>query len=405
MNKASTSPETTTITTTIEVLNIDNALSQQGHFCLLDWLIAENYLPYHSYEQWRYGDIRFLDKHIKLDKTQLLALAGKTEELCQSLKLQALPEEYFAWSERASPLAASQNKTFNQALTQQWKRPQDLPQMDLFMDNTATIAENALLNALAMRHYQQAQSELEKLTKLNASHEKLGGYQDLINYGYHMEVTNIATEHLNDEIQALQNEVLPLANTLLKHQARDYLAFAWRRLDHNLHTVTFNPQQALVHRSYVLMQIPDWENAAKILSEEPARFAQPTLLLRSAQCYEALHQQHNALLCWCLLIELDSAKSETLIESRVSQLIWRLWQNYWEWEGSEHLDIDYFPAYIIKQHPGLIHHLNEIPDLKSPASQAVIAAIKARQSGEDQIPLRKHLQDIHPQLLAMYLEA
>ncbi|MBX2858936.1 MAG: hypothetical protein KTR17_09760, partial [Cellvibrionaceae bacterium] len=389
-----------------EILDIEQALSQQGHFCLLDWLLAESFLPYSDYEKWRCGDIATLDKHIKLEKTDLLKLANQVEAFTAALQLQQISEDYYAWSSgQDSLLTASQHKPLNQALTQQWKRHQDLPQMDLFMDNAASIAENALCHGLSVRNFKQAQTQLEKLTALNATHEKLGGYQDLINYGYHMANPAISPQAIATELQALESEVLPLAKTLLKHSARDYLAFAWRRLERNLGDTPFEPNKEKLHRSYVLMQIPDWEALDICLKAENQHYQQTTLLLRSALCSEALKHLHHALLCWCLLMELDPKKAETAIEAKTSNLVWHLWQRFWDTEDSDNMPIEFFPAYIFKQQPGLIHHLDAVPPLQSPATRAFISAIQARQGGGDQIVARKQMQQISPSLLAMYLNA
>lgn len=390
----------------IEVLDIEQALSRQGHFCLLDWLLAENFLPYSDYEKWRYTEVATLDKQIKLEKKPLLELASQLEAFAKTLQLQAVSDAYYPWSgNKNSLLTASQHPPLQQALTQQWKRQQDLPQMDLFMDNSASIAENALLSALNARDYQQAQIQLEKLSQLNSSHEKLGGYQDLINYGYHMATPDIPAQAIAAELQALHSEVLPLAQTLLKHSARDYLAFAWRRLERKLGDSAFDPDNDKLHRSYVLMQIPDWEAAESCLAAEEQQHHQPTLLLRSAVCYEALHNPHQALLCWCLFMERAPKKCEAAIEAKTSNLVWHLWQNFLDWEGSDNTPAEFFPAYIFKRHPGLIHHLHTVPQLQSPASQALINAIQARLSGGDQIAARKQMQQISPSLLAMYLNA
>ncbi len=132
------------------------------------------------------------------------------------MHLQQQAQDYYAWSQ-AQPqlLKVSQNSDRQRDLTQQWLRPQDLPQMDLFMDNAAVVAENTLLDYLAARDFNKAQSQLDKLTTLNASHEKLGRYQDLINYGHHMAGETIQPGAIAAELEGLENEVAPLAKALL----------------------------------------------------------------------------------------------------------------------------------------------------------------------------------------------
>lgn len=381
--------------------DIEHALMQQGNFCLLDWLLHNNHIFYTDYELWRYGKVNYLEVKINLEADVFANIIESVNTLSENLQLESQQQEYYSWLEQPRRLKISKNKDLERELTQRWVRPEDLPQMDLFMDNAAVAIENTLLETLAARQFDRAQIQLEKLTGLNPAHDKLGDYQDLLNYGHHMLNHSIDQLSIGAEFEGLENEVTPLARTILRQGARDYLAFAWRRLAENLKVQVFDPIQEKHHSSYALMQIPDWRGALASLSEEAERYQQPTLLLRMAQCFEALKKTQQALLYWCLLMELNAEACESAIEAKISPVVWELWQDFWD--VNEHFPLAFFPAYLFLRQPGLIHYLDEIPPLKSPAIIAVIDAIQARVKKEDEIPYRKKLQGISPMLLQLFM--
>src|SRR5690606_24834938 len=140
------------------------------------------------------------------------------------------------------------NAERHESLAMRWSAPKDVPQMDLFMDNSAAIAENQMLDALANRQFATAADALQRLTKINPHHSKLGGYQDLINYGLHCVASpNIAAEDLAAEFQGLDQEVTALAGELLGSRRRDFLAFAWRRMADSLRQKSFSAAEPELH--------------------------------------------------------------------------------------------------------------------------------------------------------------
>ena len=383
---------------------IDQQLSQQGKFCLIDWLLSENLLYYAAYEDWRYGRLETLEPEIQLESQALAELMGAAETHCRALELNREAQDFYRWDERGGLLLASDRREHQDALTQQWLRSQDLPQRDLFMDNSAVVAENRLREALAGRQFDQAQLELQQLVSLNSQHPHLGAYQDLVNYGQHLRANQQihGSEALEAELQGLQQEVLPLAQEVLGQGARDYLALAWYRLADNLDGQAFDPAKPQLHRSYALLQIPDWLQLNDCLECAPALYQQPVLLERLANARAALQHREAALLTWCVMMERFSEDAEKAIETRGQGPVAELWDSFWEFNDA--WPNDYFPAFILARHPGLLRHLQTIPALERPASQAMIALLKCRQVSEDEIVARERLQDISPVLLRMYLQ-
>ena len=383
---------------------IDQQLSQQGKFCLIDWLLSENLLYYAAYEDWRYGRIETLEPEIQLASEALAELMKAVETHCRALELNRESQDFYRWDERGGLLLASGRRENHDALTHQWLRSQDLPQRDLFMDNSAVMAENRLREALAGRQFDQAQLELQQLVSLNSQHLHLGAYQDLLNYGQHMQANQQihGSEALETELQGLQQEVLPLSQEVLGQGARDYLALAWYRLADNLDGQAFDPAKPQLHRSYALLQIPDWPQLNDCLERTPDLYKQPVLLERLAITRAALQRREAALLTWCVMMERFSEDAEKAIEAGGQSPVAELWDSFWEFNDA--WPNDHFPAFVLARHPGLLRHLQTIPALERPASQAMIALLKCRQVSADEIVARERLQNISPVLLQMYLQ-
>ncbi len=387
----------------LDIAGIDRHLSQQGAFCLVDWLLSENYLPYAHYEAWRYGKLDNLDGQLLIDNKTLVALLSDTAKYCTKLKLCSEPHQFFRWDgQQKTGLKVSNNPEWHQQLSQRWLRPQELPQMDLFMDNSAAMVENALREALSERHFDVALERLQILTKLNPEYPRLGEYQDLINYGQHMQTSGAMNmDTIEPELQALQREVYPLAREILGPQSRDYLSFAWRRLADMMTGVPFDQQAADCHRSFALMQIPDWLAIRDELVNYPALLQEPQLMERLAIAYERSQQVSAALLMWCLMAECHPVYTEETVDRQRELSIYALWEDFWAYY--DEWPIACFPAFVLASQPGLIHQHQELLPLSSPASEAMIQLLRCVSSGQGEIAARKALQSVNPVLLTMYL--
>jgi hypothetical protein len=388
----------------LTISTLEDELSRHGKFCILDWLLAQNLLCYSDYEAWRYGNLETLDKKIDLDNDKLNALFMACEKHAKALGLTTQSQEHYSWRGHGGGILSTSNKRdTHKQLTQHWLRPQDLPQLDLFMDNSTVIAENTLLRALGGRQWQEANKQLQLLTQLHPAHQRLGSYQDLLNYGSHMQsAEQIDSPAIAAELQALQEEVLPLAKEVLGDHARDYLAFAWRRLADNLQSAAFDPAQPALHRSYALRQIPDWTALEHTLNNDPQRYQYPQLIEHLATSAAMLKQPAKALLLWCMLVEKFSTYADTALEENKDQTIYPLWQQFWDLNDG--WPVSFFPAFVFLKQPGLIHHLETLPAFENRATLAMIVLLKCRQKRQDEISARETLQNISPALLRLYLQ-
>lgn len=391
----------------IDITHLDNTLSRYGHFCLVDWLLEQNLVPYSAYESWRRGQHKYLDKACTVATEQLRELIRATEEQAQRLQLSGEPQEFYQWGGAGQkPLVISADSQVHRALTRRWQRPEDVPQMDLFMDNTSAIAENQLCADLSELRFAQAQQTLSHLTSVDASHPLLGAYQDLVNYGAHMAAqAQIDPQALAPELQGLRQEVEPLAREVLGGKARDFLASAWRRLADNLENQSFDPTQPELHKSFALEQIHDWSGQLMLLQAEPALFQHPALMARLAEAYVHLQKQGLSLLLWGLLCERFTEQGERLIKAQAGVCA-ELWQSFLDfdedWEG------ELFLGFLCIQQPVLVRLFEQLP--KQPGGESVnavnqtaIALVRARLDEQDERQQRAELKACCPAMLQCYM--
>lgn len=391
---------------TLDLYGIENHFSKNGNFCLLDWLIAANHLDYAEYDKWRNGEIDVLDSCIKLNPGELEHAVNNTEEFCRRLKLTASEKPYYQWNtDGGVQLNASRNRDLNKSLTQSWQRAQDLPQLDIFLDNSDVGAENDLRNALENRMFGRAKEKLLELGRINNSHPRLGVYQDLVNYGCYMDENPLVPETnatlISEEIDGLEKEVEPLAREVLGSQARDYLAFAWRRLADGLQGVHFNSEQPRVHQSHALEKIPDWAVLKETLADEPALFQQPVMLQRLANAHRQLGEKSLYLLFWCYLFEHHPAWATDIVEARDEPELYDLWEQFFDTD--EEMDPIWFAGFILIKNRGLIHQLSHVGEFTHSSTLAVINLLKVALKKEDEAQVRQILQQVAQPLLNLYL--
>lgn len=390
-----------------DIATIDTSLSQAGQFCLLDWLLSQNFLPYGDYEDWRYGRNESLDAYWSVPVEDLRALAQQARAHCLELRLQSEPQAFYRWDgDHTRPLVLSRESDLNDLLGTRWLRPADMPQMDLFMDNTAAIAEKDVQLCLAGRQFGAAQEALEQLIQYNPGHSRLGVYQDLINYGRHASTPGpIANDALGAELAGLQREVEPLAREVLGLNARDFLAFAWRRLAEAMREEVFDSQKPEHHRSFALLQIPDWQALQTCLEADASLYQHPRLMAHLALSY--LHNQDvgRSLLMWGLLFERFAEEGELLIGEQGGALV-QYWDDFLAFD--DQWPSHCFLGYLLIQQPGLVHLLDKLPQqplsgMASKVSEAVAQLVSVRLAEQDEREARALLKEVCPEMLRCYM--
>ncbi|HEY7774627.1 MAG TPA: hypothetical protein VIC26_15690 [Marinagarivorans sp.] len=387
----------------IDIAAIDQFLGQHGQFNLLDWLLENSYLAYSDYEQWRYGKQAVLTPLISLDKSAIKELATQANRLCKKLKLCEEDQAYFAWDgQQHKHLRIDGDSALQEAFCKKWLRAQDVPQLDLFMDNSAIVTENKLCDALANRQFDLASSLIKELTTLNPNNHKLGGYQSLLLYSQH--ITNnidIAPEALAAELAGLEDEVLPLAQNLLQRGARDYLAVAWKRIASNLDNVPYNAEQPKLHNSYAIAQIPDWQTVTRQLLNQALTYEHCELLVRLADAFYYLNDQAKSRFCWVLAFERFPQQAELLLEKSKPVSVLALWEDFCDLNDAWP-DV-FFAGFILASEPSLIYQAEYFPAFSQSTTQLVADLMAKKLAGDDEITARQNVQNYSPALLRMVM--
>ena len=387
----------------INIAAVDNFLGQHGQFNLLDWLLENGHLAYSDYEQWRYGKQATLTPLIKLDKKQLIELSGQANKLCKKLKLCEEDQTYFAWDgQQQKHLRIDSDSVLQDAFCKKWLRAQDVPQLDLFMDNSAIVTENKLCDALANRQFDIASALIKELTTLNPNNNKLGGYQSLLIYSQHItQNATIPTEAISAELAGLEDEVSPLAQKLLQRGARDYLAVAWKRLASNLEHVSYDATTPKLHTSYAIAQIPDWQTVTRQLLNEALTYEHCELLVRLANAFYYLNDQAKSQFCWSLAFERFPQDAEVIIEKTKPISVLALWESFCDLNDAWP-DV-FFSGFILASEPTLIYQTEYFPGFSQSTTQLVADLMAKKLAGDDEISARQNIQNYSPALLRMVM--
>ncbi len=388
----------------IDIAAIDAHLAQHGQFILLDWLMENGHLAYSDYEQWRYGKIILLSDVINLNITELITLATTVSVHCKSFKLCDEPYPYFAWNSQPQKLLrVAHNPRLQEAFCKRWLRAQDVPQLDLFMDNSEIISENNVCDALANRQFEQAIYFINELTSINPNNTKLGGYQSLLLYSQHVLANPIISdaETYNGELNGLELEVLPLAQKLLQRGARDYLAVAWHRLADNVKSLNYDTEKPKLHSSYCYSQIPDWQSVVDVLFNSPSTFDHCLLIINLANAFAHLNDQHKARYCWALAFEQFPQQAQELIEAQQPACVIGDWDNFGELNDGWP-DV-FFAGFILASQPALIYQAEYFPDFKQLSTQLVAELMAKKLAKDNEIACRQKLQNFSPSLLRMVM--
>ena len=404
------SNEQKSATCILGIADVDQHLSEQAGFCLIPWLLQTQRLTYASYEAWRNGQQSSLDTSIAFTGDDWQQLAADVDTQCRALNLEPEPQDFFCWQSgrQQEKLLASAISARNRLLTTLWQSSSDKPQLDLFADGTAVIAENRLRQAVANCQWDLGPARLADWVKSNPGHSLLGKFQALLDYGQHMvNNPNLDVAELDDEIEGLEQEVTPIALELMGSASSDLLAQAWRRLARAMQDLPFDPAQPKIDPTYALVKIPDWSGARDALLCHPQLYKQPALLLRLVRCFSALKSYPQATLYSALLVDLFPQQSERSIASLSSgpaanPLLDEFWDDFCE--EIEQDPETQFSAYVLIREPGFAKVAEGLGEIVNPAARAVMRLIQCRQSGEGEIQARQNLQAIAPELLRIYLK-
>ena len=377
---------------------VDRLLLEQGAYLPLELLLAEGRLLFTDYEDWRAGQIAYLDESLFGDPEQCEALLQQAAAYAQALRLQPDTLIYPPWGGGAN-LIFSPHAEFDRLFHTRFAKQEDVPQLDLFMDAGGSILVNGIRQALISRDHSEARRQLDLLFDTDPGNNQLGSLERLVEAA---EQLPLPVEDAAKELAALQQEFRPLALDLLGVGSRDYLAPFWRRLLATVWEQPFDPAQPELHASYMALQLEDWDLVQQSIEDLLDWRAQPILLRRFAQACGRLQQTERAACCWFELCWRFPEQAEAIGREAESP-----WRERWRWflELEPELPNRDFPAWSLLEQPRLV---NCLTDTVIPEDYRMIAGLMpaggAGASASDQIEQRKRLKALNSVLFAHYLE-
>ena len=387
---------------------IDQLLLEQGAYSPLDLLLTEGRLDYSDYEAWRSGNIPYLEAVLFGDPEQISQMLSQAKEYVTALKL--VPEllTYNPWgSDNSRTLHFSQHPIRTELFHTKYGKAANQPQLDLFMDATASNLASRTAQALINRDNNEAKRLIQLLFNADPGHSRLGSLEHLVEANQLLQspISNPA-----DHLAQIENKLTPLAEDELGSGSHNLLVPHWRHLTRALHERTFNPEQPKLHASYTAGRAFEWQQVITTLQAEPSWQQQVDLLWRCAKAYEQLHNKAAALhtyfqLCWQFPDAADAIGRRAAAPQQLT------WDNFLALEPE--LPNELFPAWYLIDQPGMVHQLPP-PENRQQTTGThcyrVIYGLSQKSSADSttfnrtHIPLRSELKQLSPTLFTHYMQ-
>ncbi len=387
---------------------IDQLLLEQGSYSPLGLLLAEGRLDYSDYEAWRSGNILHLEEVLFGDPEQIDQMLTQAEAYVSALKLEPESLNYSPWgSDSNRRLRFSRDPAREQLFHTQYRKAKDQPQLDLFMDATASSLANRTAQALINRDNPEAQRLLQRLFDADPGHPRLGTLERLTAAEQHL---HSPITHPAEALAYIQDELTPLAEDELGSASHNLLVPHWRHLTAALQGTAFDPEQPGLHASHTAGRGFDWQQVITAIQAEPDWQRHLDLLWRYAQANEQLHDKSATLqgyfqLCWRFP---DAASA---IGTQATPPMQLAWNNFLALEPE--LPHELFPAWYLMCQPGLVHQLPQ-PDIEQQttgiqAYRVIYGLHQKTRPGTaapsaDSIPLRGKLKQLSPDLFTHYMQ-
>ncbi|KPJ93875.1 MAG: hypothetical protein AMJ53_06385 [Gammaproteobacteria bacterium SG8_11] len=372
---------------------IDQLLMETGEYSPLELLLAESRLMYSDYEAWITGDIEFLEDALFGDPEHIGSMLLQAQ--IYASKLPMLSAVSAAPPPRQNPSGTgsfSRNNHLNKLFHTVYRKKQEEPQLDLFMDGGASNLVNGITLALSQNNASEARRLLEQLYDLQPDHSKLNDLETLVKF---TEQSLDANKDTAGEVDYLQNHLTALAQAHLAQHARDYLVPQWRRLTNALATLPFDPAHPKLHASFTALQALDWHQAKKAIERESHWRQNPILLLRHVQTCTRLWQTAQSILSWFYLCW-RFPQSADIDEAQADRDLKNAWLDFLELEPE--LPVGAFPAWHLLNKPGLLNILPESEDtvIENELYQIIHRLLEAKQARDEtqEIALRQQLQKV-----------
>jgi hypothetical protein len=346
--------------------DVDAQLLERGAFTALEWLIESGRLSGADYEDWRRGELGWLDAALMGSKDEVRSQLQSVARYARRIGLVERQQEFDAWGADGGAarrgLRASNDPALHDLMASRYTPAADGPQMDLFFDNPVVAIVNGLVRALSGRDLAASRRQLDRLYERAPTHADLAGFDRLL----------ACLERLPEPVLELRAEIGALAELgstarrLLGFQARDLLIPAWRRIAHATAGQAYDATADELHASFALAAAGDWSEACDSVLGEPQWTRHAALCVRLATSAYHGRRRGLRLSAWMHLCWRAPQAAPAALEARDNPDagILALWQRFLECAESVSLERESngevelgsaeFPAWLLLHEPGLV---------------------------------------------------
>ncbi len=373
----------------------DRLLLEHGEFDPFEFLLRADWLDYADFCAWQRGEPLSLQAALQVPTaTAITAL----EDAIRHVRAQGLQRQRRTDSRHDS----STDPHFMLLCSNLWTRPAGRVQGDLFQDSAAAFARDELRAALACHDHAAAMRSLARLRR--ESPREATEFASLLDA-----IDGDATTTPIERLDQIEHRLAPAAQGLLGSAARRYLAPLWVALAERLAQLPPDSDDLRLHPSHAWMAAGHWRDAAASITgsardwtREPALIARlATIQARQQRIGES--RQLRMQLCWQfpkaaapLLDALDADDPDSALRRR--------WPEFRLAEPP--LPIGRFPAWLLladaRQREWLLPDQPPV-SLARDGDRACYRTLHHLLEAPDDIPARRELKALQPELLHAYL--
>lgn len=375
---------------------VDQLLMETGEYSPLELLLAEGRMMYSDYEAWMSDDIEYLEDVLFGDPDHIRTMLQQAQDYASKMPMLT------AQKSSSATKSFSRKPQIDSLFKTVYRKAQDQPQMDLFVDGGAGNLINGITQALSQNESAEARRLLEQLYDTQPDNTKLNDLDTLVKF---TEQPIDADSDIEGELNYLQNQLSAMAQAHLAQNARGYLVPQWRRLTELLNAHPFDPVHPNIHSSFTGIRAMDWHTVKQSIEKEPNWRNHPVLLSRHIQACTRLWQTTDAILSWfylCWRFPQDADIDEVQADRELKNA----WLDFLELEPE--LPVAAFPAWHLLNKPGLIKILPEAegdaPDDKLFNTVHRLLETKQSQDSTQEISLRQQLQELDSVFFQHYIK-
>ena len=374
---------------------VDEIVTDLGYYNPVELLLREGRLRYSDYESWRYGQLDSIADHLMGSSKRINTLLSSARDYLLALDFGAENCEFYGWqgakSSQLLVFCAAGSEVEPALLNTQYRRRQEVPQLDLFFDNQGVQLANELILALAGRNAELAENKLGELERVDPNNPLCGQSVKLLNALQQLEQTARLVDPLQ-HLHELQNHLVPLTKDLLKGKARDFLAPFWRRLALSLDTDSYTGQHPDAHPAYCYTQILAWTDVIHSIRKTAHWRQHPGLYGLLSQAFYQTQRRIESIQLLCDFCWRFPAQKPAFIMDAHSS---RQWSVFLDLGLDEAWGQQHFPAWLLLHEAGLAAHIKIVDEYTNTVFSLLQQLLLEEQAGRQNIPLRKQLKAAH----------